>query len=135
VLNKLVATGNTVLVIEHNLDVIKTADWVIDMGPEGGDGGGTVVAVGTPEQVAEVAASHTGRFLKKVLAQEGYLPPLARAEAELRETGDQAAYGNLGLAAPDGHGSEPGASPNGKAKGAKRDRPQAGDKAQAAGRK
>jgi excinuclease ABC subunit A len=73
VLNKLVATGNTVLVIEHNLDVIKTADWIIDMGPEGGDGGGTVVAVGTPEQVAEVAKSHTGQFLKKVLQQVGYL--------------------------------------------------------------
>jgi len=55
-------------VIEHNLDVIKTADWIVDMGPEGGDGGGTVVAEGTPEQVAAVAASHTGRYLKRVLA-------------------------------------------------------------------
>ena len=66
-LQRLVNAGNTVLVIEHNLDVIKTADWLIDMGPEGGDRGGTVVAAGTPEAVAEVAASHTGRFLKKVL--------------------------------------------------------------------
>ena len=68
VLQRLADTGNTVLVIEHNLDVIKTADWVIDMGPEGGDGGGDVVASGTPEEVANVAASHTGRYLKKVLA-------------------------------------------------------------------
>lgn len=67
VLNRLVTAGNTILVIEHNLDVIKTADWIIDMGPEGGDGGGRVVAVGTPEEVAEVAASHTGRYLKKCL--------------------------------------------------------------------
>jgi excinuclease ABC subunit A len=67
VLQRLVATGNTVLVIEHNLDVIKTADWVIDMGPEGGDGGGTVVATGTPEQLAAHAGSHTGRFLAEVL--------------------------------------------------------------------
>ncbi len=67
VLQRLVATGNTVLVIEHNLDVIKTADWIVDMGPEGGDGGGTVVAVGTPEQLAAHPTSHTGRFLAEVL--------------------------------------------------------------------
>lgn len=67
VLQGLVDKGNSVLVIEHNLDVIKSADWVIDMGPEGGSGGGTVVAQGTPEQVAEVAESHTGAFLKQVL--------------------------------------------------------------------
>jgi excinuclease ABC subunit A len=59
--------GNTVVVIEHNLDVIKTADWVIDMGPEGGDGGGTVVAAGTPEAIAESPGSHTGRYLGRVL--------------------------------------------------------------------
>ncbi len=59
--------GNTVVVIEHNLDVIKTADWVIDMGPEGGDGGGEIIACGTPEQVAQMPHSHTGKFLKKVL--------------------------------------------------------------------
>ena len=53
--------------IEHNLDVIKTADWIIDMGPEGGDGGGLVVAEGTPEQVAQVAASYTGKYLRRVL--------------------------------------------------------------------
>jgi excinuclease ABC subunit A len=67
VLNLLADQGNTVVVIEHNLDVIKTADHVIDLGPEGGDGGGKVMAAGTPEEVAKVAASHTGRFLKSVL--------------------------------------------------------------------
>ncbi|WP_061300666.1 excinuclease ABC subunit UvrA [Herbidospora cretacea] len=66
VLERLVDAGNTVIVIEHNLDVIKTADWVIDMGPEGGSGGGRVVATGTPEDVALVDASHTGRFLRKI---------------------------------------------------------------------
>ena len=59
--------GNTVLVIEHNLDVVKSADWIIDMGPEGGSGGGTVVAQGTPEDVAAVEGSFTGEYLQKVL--------------------------------------------------------------------
>jgi excinuclease ABC subunit A len=72
-LQRLTSTGNTVLVIEHNLDVIKTADWVIDMGPEGGDGGGTVIAEGTPEKIAQVKASYTGRYLKQVLAGRGLL--------------------------------------------------------------
>ena len=67
VLNKLVDTGNTVLVIEHNLDVIKTADYIIDMGPEGGDRGGTVIAKGTPEEVAKVKKSYTGQYVKKYL--------------------------------------------------------------------
>lgn len=67
VLNRLVEKGNSMVIIEHNLDVIKTADWVIDMGPEGGDGGGEVIAIGTPEDIALVAESHTGRFLKEVL--------------------------------------------------------------------
>ena len=67
VLHELVDQGNSVVVIEHNLDVVKTADHVIDIGPEGGDGGGRIVAVGTPEQVAEVAESHTGRYLKPML--------------------------------------------------------------------
>ena len=67
VLGRLVDQGNTVLVIEHNLDVIKTADWIIDLGPEGGDGGGTVVVEGTPELVAKTEASHTGRFLAPLL--------------------------------------------------------------------
>ncbi|MFL5206993.1 MAG: excinuclease ABC subunit UvrA, partial [Microvirga sp.] len=67
VLHELVDQGNTVVVIEHNLEVIKTADWVIDMGPEGGSGGGQIVAQGTPEDIAEAKASHTGRFMKEVL--------------------------------------------------------------------
>jgi excinuclease ABC subunit A len=66
-LGRLVDSGNTVVVIEHNLDVIKTADWIIDLGPEGGDRGGEVVAQGTPEEVANVKGSYTGQFLKKVL--------------------------------------------------------------------
>jgi excinuclease ABC subunit A len=71
VLQELVEQGNTVVVIEHNLDVIKTADWLIDFGPEGGDGGGTIVATGTPEDVAMVPASHTGRYLRPILARSG----------------------------------------------------------------
>ncbi|MCA3445065.1 MAG: excinuclease ABC subunit UvrA [Rhodobacter sp.] len=67
VLHELVEQGNTVVVIEHNLDVIKTADWIIDIGPEGGDGGGRIVATGTPEEVAKVEASHTGRYLAGML--------------------------------------------------------------------
>ena len=69
VLNELVERGNTVIVIEHNLDVIKCADYVIDMGPEGGKNGGQLVAQGTPEEVAENSRSVTGRFLKKELEQ------------------------------------------------------------------
>ncbi|MDB5857368.1 MAG: uvrA1 [Ramlibacter sp.] len=67
VLHQLRDAGNTIVVIEHNLDVIKTADWVIDMGPEGGDGGGSVVVAGTPEDVAAHPQSHTGRYLKRLL--------------------------------------------------------------------
>jgi excinuclease ABC subunit A len=67
VLHRLRDEGNTIVVIEHNLDVIKTADWVIDLGPEGGDGGGRIVATGTPEDVAREPASHTGRYLARVL--------------------------------------------------------------------
>jgi excinuclease ABC subunit A len=67
VLARLVDGGNSVIVIEHNLDVIKTADWVIDLGPEGGSRGGTVLAAGPPEQVAQVEDSYTGQFLKKLL--------------------------------------------------------------------
>ena len=67
VLQRLVDTGNTVLVIEHNLDVIKQADWLVDLGPEGGEAGGEVIAVGTPEDVARVPASYTGRFLRTLL--------------------------------------------------------------------
>ena len=75
VLNRLVESGNTVIVIEHNLDVVKYADHVIDLGPEGGDKGGYIVAAGTPEQIAEVTASHTGRFLKDVLPRDDLSQP------------------------------------------------------------
>ena len=67
VLHRLRDGGNTVVIIEHNLDVIKTADWLIDLGPEGGSGGGQIIATGTPESVAQNEASHTGRFLKPLL--------------------------------------------------------------------
>jgi excinuclease ABC subunit A len=67
VLQRLVDAGNTICVIEHNLDVIKSADWVIDLGPEGGDGGGRIVAEGTPEQVAKTPESYTGQFLASML--------------------------------------------------------------------
>ena len=67
ILNRLVENGNTVVVIEHNLDVIKSADYIIDLGPEGGDGGGTIVAEGTPEEIAKVEKSYTGKYLKKML--------------------------------------------------------------------
>jgi excinuclease ABC subunit A len=67
VLQRLVDAGNTVLVIEHNLDVIKQADWLVDLGPEGGDAGGEVIATGTPEQVAEVDDSYTGAYLRELL--------------------------------------------------------------------
>jgi len=70
VLQRLRDHGNTVVVIEHNLDVIKTADWIIDLGPEGGSGGGLIVAEGTPEQVAKNKASHTGRYLKPLLEKQ-----------------------------------------------------------------
>jgi excinuclease ABC subunit A len=69
VLHRLVDKGNSVVVIEHNLDVIKTADWIIDLGPEGGEKGGRVVAAGTPEDVAQMEGSHTGRFLRRVLGE------------------------------------------------------------------
>jgi excinuclease ABC subunit A len=75
VLHQLRDHGNTVVVIEHNLDVIKTADWIVDLGPEGGDGGGRVVAQGTPQQVAQHPDSHTGRYLRKALQ-----PPAAAAQ-------------------------------------------------------
>jgi len=76
VMQRLVDKGNSILVIEHNLDVIRCSDWIIDLGPEGGDKGGEIVVTGTPEQVAEHPTSHTGRYLKQVLAQH---PPAALA--------------------------------------------------------
>jgi excinuclease ABC subunit A len=70
VLNTLVENGDTVVIIEHNLDVIKTADHIIDLGPEGGDGGGTIIATGTPEEIAQVESSYTGQYLKHVLERD-----------------------------------------------------------------
>ncbi|MBI1377205.1 MAG: excinuclease ABC subunit UvrA [Frankiales bacterium] len=88
VLHSLVDKGNSVLVIEHNLDVIKTADWIVDMGPEGGTGGGTVVATGTPEEIAAVPESHTGVFLRDVL---GVREPRPRARSSTRRKAKGAA--------------------------------------------
>ena len=80
VLHELVDQGNSVVVIEHNLEVIKTADWVLDLGPEGGDGGGEIVAMGTPEDIVKNPRSHTGRFLKQVLERRPLKAPKAAAE-------------------------------------------------------
>src|SRR5690606_5920209 len=71
VLYRLRDQGNTIVVIEHNLDVIKTADWIVDLGPEGGSGGGEIVAYGTPEEIAAVERSHTGRWLREMLGEGG----------------------------------------------------------------
>jgi len=74
VLHRLRDHGNTIVVIEHNLDVIKTADWVVDLGPEGGDGGGRILATGTPETVAKSSTSHTGRYLRECLTRNVAVP-------------------------------------------------------------
>ncbi|MEO9787128.1 MAG: excinuclease ABC subunit A, partial [Aurantimonas coralicida] len=79
VLHDLVDRGNTIVVIEHNLEVIKTADWVVDIGPEGGDGGGEIVATGTPEDVVKVERSYTGHFLRELLERR---PGIKREAAE-----------------------------------------------------
>jgi excinuclease ABC subunit A len=81
VLARLRDHGNTIVVIEHNLDVIKTADWIVDLGPEGGEGGGRLVAEGTPEAVAQQAGSHTGRYLRPLLETHARRSPPARAAA------------------------------------------------------
>jgi len=81
VLQRLVENGDSVLVIEHNLDVIKTADYIIDLGPEGGDKGGTIVATGTPEEVVEVAGSYTGKYLKPILKRDRMRMDALLAEA------------------------------------------------------
>ena len=85
VLHKLTDLGNTVLIIEHNLDVIRNADWILDLGPEGGEGGGTIVAEGTPAQVAAVAASHTGSFLRRHVSPEAP-PPVAPQRTAARKS-------------------------------------------------
>jgi excinuclease ABC subunit A len=96
VLQSLVDKGNSVLVIEHNLDVIKTADWVVDMGPEGGTRGGTVVATGTPEDIAAVEGSHTGTFLREILAPAA--APAARARTAPRKPAARAPRKGAGAA-------------------------------------
>jgi len=79
VMQRLVDKGNSILVIEHNLDVIRCSDWIVDLGPEGGDKGGQIVVMGTPEEVADHPTSHTGRYLKQVLVQH---PPALELETE-----------------------------------------------------
>ena len=87
VLNRLVDQGNTVLVIEHNLDIIKAADWIVDLGPEGGEGGGRLVAQGPPEAVARAKASHTGRFLAEALRQAGVMASVCQSNHSCGSTG------------------------------------------------
>ena len=84
VLHRLRDEGNTVIVIEHNLDVIKTADWVVDLGPEGGDGGGRIIAVGTPEQIAANRASYTGSYLRATLAAASAAPRASQTSQRKR---------------------------------------------------
>ncbi len=95
VLSRLVDQGNTVLVIEHNLDVIKTADWIIDLGPEGGRGGGRIVATGTPEDVAKDPESHTARFLRPLLGVEAdRVRPVKKATKTAAKKPSQASAAN-----------------------------------------
>ena len=84
VLHRLRDQGNTMVVIEHNLDVIKTADWIVDLGPEGGSGGGMIIAEGTPETVATIKASHTGRFLKDMLKGKVVAKAAAKGKSKSR---------------------------------------------------
>ncbi len=100
VLQGLVDKGNTVIVIEHNLDVIKSADWVVDLGPEGGSGGGRVIAEGTPEQVAGIADSHTGRFLAQVLRPGGRAELAPRADRTPTAVGSSAGAESLPVSVP-----------------------------------
>jgi excinuclease ABC subunit A len=86
VLHRLVDTGNTVILIEHNLDIIKNSDWVIDLGPGAGDKGGKLVATGTPEQLAANAKSFTGKYLKRVLKRSENAAKPAKAKASVRKT-------------------------------------------------
>jgi excinuclease ABC subunit A len=100
VLTRLVDAGNTVIVIEHNLDVIKTADWIVDMGPEGGSGGGMVVAEGTPEEVAAIAASHTGGFLRDIVGKPASTPARKKTAAARKAPAKQATKRTATKAAP-----------------------------------
>ena len=84
-LHELVSQGNTVVVIEHNLEVIKTADWIVDLGPEGGDGGGEIVAQGTPEDVTKAARSYTGQYLKPMLKGRAAEKPVSAKKLRAAE--------------------------------------------------
>jgi excinuclease ABC subunit A len=99
VLHRLRDHGNTVVVIEHNLDVLKTSDWIIDLGPEGGGGGGRIIAEGPPEEIVKVAASHTGRYLRPVLdahaARRGRESASANRAATARNGRGRKASGDL----------------------------------------
>jgi len=108
VLHELVDAGNTVVVIEHNLEVIKTADWIIDIGPDGGDGGGEIVAVGTPEDVAAVDGSYTGAFLRQLMKRRGKAPRRLKTAAKAVTRG-------------------PAKTSSGKKRSVKRGRPQAAE--------
>jgi excinuclease ABC subunit A len=123
VLERLVDAGNSVIVIEHNLDVVKTADWVVDMGPEGGSGGGTVVAQGTPEHVASVDASHTGRFLREILSARPAprTPTASKAAGAARKPASKAAASQAaGSAAGAKAGAKTGAKAPAKAAASKK---------------
>ncbi|MBU7599655.1 excinuclease ABC subunit UvrA [Streptomyces sp. P38-E01] len=114
VLDGLVSKGNSVIVIEHNLDVIKTADWVVDMGPEGGSGGGLVIAEGTPEEVASVPASHTGKFLRELLGER--VSDASPSASRGRGTGRAKSGGSRSAAAAKSGGSRAVAAKSGAAK-------------------
>jgi excinuclease ABC subunit A len=120
VLSRLVDQGNTVIVIEHNLDVVKTADWIVDLGPEGGEGGGRIVAEGTPEEVAATPHSYTGEVLLPVLARAGHLPRAKRrpgtAARGVQDNGASVAATRAGRA-----GQSNGARPKGERRGAEAD--------------
>jgi excinuclease ABC subunit A len=116
VLQSLVDKGNTVIVIEHNLDVIKTADWVVDMGPEGGSGGGLVVAVGTPEEIALAEESHTGTFLAPMLAWRAAVKPARKRAATPKAVAGKAAPAGKAPAGKASARKAPAAKPAGRAK-------------------
>ncbi|MEO8272518.1 MAG: excinuclease ABC subunit A, partial [Chloroflexota bacterium] len=124
VLHRLVETGNTVVVIEHNLDVIKTADWIIDLGPEGGARGGEIVAQGTPETIAKAKRSATGEYLARVLRGEPLVPlsdvTFAEAAGRVRAVASPASHDE-----PNGNGRSSGAG-NGAANAPRRGRVAAG---------
>jgi excinuclease ABC subunit A len=92
VLHRLTDLGNTVIIIEHNLDVVRNADWLIDLGPEGGEDGGQIVAEGTPEFVATVAHSHTGEFLRRYYTQTGGLPQETLPLPEVKSSSNGASH-------------------------------------------